>query len=643
MNVRLKNRRVTEDKLKGYLDQVVLAPSLVTAIDDAEINDAYLQHLMALNAKLRYAARHQPPPAATGASSSSSDLMLPSETAAFREVETQLHKLKARAVTRVREFLLAKMNELKKPKINVQMVQQNTLLPMKYLVTFLADNAPDVEEEFRDVYAETMSKILMSVFKSYHTGLLKLHEEVATRTDLIVVEEQSLKGLFSSKINLSKQKDTFSMGEREKLLDPHLAAAPPIILHVAEAEKLKLPYEALFRSLHQHLMNSATAEYLFLIDFFQGNTADPNNNSNSDAHTSNASTSSILRPRDLFLRVFAKTLSLCLEHLENYLFTCYDAIGLLLMVRVTHAQRLVMDKRRIPVLDSFFDRVTSLLWPRFKTVFDVNLQSVRHAKVKKLGAIDLHPHYVIRRYAEFAASVLSLSLHTQGFATDDERVCSTLMRQHGAGDMVLNSLALLRDEVLALLARLAEQHKHPKDKCVFLINNADLVLALFHDKRIISEETAKLDDLLAQQRELFVEEELVAAYGKLIAFVRQNESAVVGTKQQQQQQAGGGNATSSGGGELQVDAAQVEKIVREFAATWKRGIEQMNSNVMTYFSNFRNGMEILKQVLTQLLLYYTRFVEIVKKSFARAPPPFTQDIVTTQEILYEIKKYSRSF
>ncbi|KAG3116726.1 hypothetical protein PI124_g4717 [Phytophthora idaei] len=63
----------------------------------------------------------------------------------------------------------------------------------------------------------------------------------------------------------------------------------------------------------------------------------------------------------------------------------------------------------------------------------------------------------------------------------------------------------------------------------------------------------------------------------------------------------------------------------------------MNGNVMTYFSNFRNGMEILKQVLTQLLLYYTRFVEIVKRSYQR-PPPFNSEIITTQEILYEIKK-----
>lgn len=62
--------------------------------------------------------------------------------------------------------------------------------------------------------------------------------------------------------------------------------------------------------------------------------------------------------------IFAKTLSLCLENLENYLFNCYDAIGLLLMIKVTIGFRLIMQRRRIAVLDSFFDRITMLLWPR---------------------------------------------------------------------------------------------------------------------------------------------------------------------------------------------------------------------------------------------------------------------------------------
>ncbi|KAE9024657.1 hypothetical protein PF011_g3409 [Phytophthora fragariae] len=323
--------------------------------------------------------------------------------------------------------------------------------------------------------------------------------------------------------------------------------------------------------------------------------------------------------------------------MENYLFTCYDAIGLLLMIRLTYAQRLVMEKRRIPCLDAYFDRVALLLWPRFKAVFDLNLMSVKNAKVKKLGHIDLHPHFVIRRYAEFASSILSLSLYTQQnqsskSGNDDSAISSAQMHENGAGDMVLSNLSVMRDEILSLLTRLSEQHSNAKDKCVFLINNVDLVLTHFEERRVISDETSKFEELLAGQREKFVEEELVTYYAKLIQFVRQHEQVTLGK----------GASGASAGGSQQVDTAQIEKIVREFAATWKAGIEKMNGNVMTYFANFRNGMEILKQVLTQLLLYYTRFVEIVKRSYQR-PPPFNAEIVTTQEILYEIKKYSRSF
>ena len=82
--------------------------------------------------------------------------------------------------------------------------------------------------------------------------------------------------------------------------------------------------------------------------------------------------------------------------------------------------------------------------------------------------------------------------------------------------------------------------------------------------------------------------------------------------------------------------------IREFASNWRTGIQQINEDVLAYFANFRSGTEILKQVLTQLLLYYTRFQDIIKKSWAK-PPSFTREIVSTATILMEIKKYSRTF
>ena len=82
--------------------------------------------------------------------------------------------------------------------------------------------------------------------------------------------------------------------------------------------------------------------------------------------------------------------------------------------------------------------------------------------------------------------------------------------------------------------------------------------------------------------------------------------------------------------------------VRDFATNWRAGIQQVNDDVMAYFANFRNGMEILKQVLTQLLLYYSRFQDIIKKTWSRTPA-FARDIVSTANILLEIKRFSRIF
>jgi len=118
----------------------------------------------------------------------------------------------------------------------------------------------------------------------------------------------------------------------------------------------------------------------------------------------------------IVFRIFGRTLSLILENVEHYLINCFDAVGLLLMIRVsiplsvsipfvrfmlwcmkvTHAQRLIMQRRRIPTLDPFFDRLSMLLWPRFKQVFDANVKSIKGAHEKRLGPIDLSPHFVSR-------------------------------------------------------------------------------------------------------------------------------------------------------------------------------------------------------------------------------------------------------
>lgn len=275
---------------------------------------------------------------------------------------------------------------------------------------------------------------------------------------------------------------------------------------------------------------------------------------------------------------------------------------------------MIMQKRRIPVLDSLFDRINMLLWPRLKLILDANMKSIETANPKKLGAVSKNPHYVTRRYAEFSASIFTLhgGMESLGIAG-------------GGEDMLLNDLAAIRSGVLELMKRLANEVSNSKQRLVFLINNYDQVLTVFSERNVVGDETARFEELLSHHRSLYVEEELMDSFSTLISFVQRAEPQV-----------------QQGASEADLDANAVLSIARDFASTWKAGIEAIYQNTLEYFANFRNGMEILKQVLTQLLLYYTRFQDIIKKSaLGRRQPGILKELVSTATILVEIKKYSR--
>lgn len=202
------------------------------------------------------------------------------------------------------------------------------------------------------------------------------------------------------------------------------------------------------------------------------------------------------------------------------------------------------------------------------------------------------------------------------------------------GDILLNDISALQDEMILLLHRLSEKHSSNKMKIVFLINNIDQIISIFQERRVSGRELNRFFDLFMRQRELFVEEELLQSFSKMIAFVHQTEQYINKTDHLSN------NKATIEGQKLEINVQVVESLVHDFATHWKQGIELINRNVLSYFSNFRNGMEILKQVLTQLLLYYTRFQDIIRKVWRSNPPAFCKDLIGTSVILAEIKKFA---
>ncbi|XVF73980.1 hypothetical protein PTKIN_Ptkin13bG0025000 [Pterospermum kingtungense] len=562
MGLKLKNRKVAESKLAKFVEDIIVPPRMVDIIVDGEVNDEYMRTLDILSKKLKFVEV---------------DPMVKASKA-LKDVQPELEKLRQKAVSKVFDFIVQKLQALRKPKTNIQILQQNVLLKYKYVISFLKEHSKEVYGEVRAAYIDTMSKVLSAHFRAYIQALEKLQLDIATSNDLIGVETRSSSLFSRGREPLKNRSAVFALGERLNVLKE--IDQPALIPHIAEASGLKYPYEVLFRSLHKLLMDTATSEYLFCDEFFG--------------------------EESIFYEIFVGPFAVIDEHFNSILPNCYDAIGLMLMICIIHQHQLIMSRRRIPCLDSYLDKVNISLWPRFKMVFDMHLSSLRNANVKLLWEDDIHPHYVMRRYAEFTASLIHLNV------------------EYGDGQLELN-MGRLRMAIDDLVMKLATMFSKPKLKIVFLINNYDMTIAVL--KEAVPEGgkiQLHFEELLKSNTGLFVEELLVEHFSDLIKFVKTRASEDP-------------NASS----ERPITVAEVEPLVKDFASRWKAAIELMHKDVITSFSNFLCGMEILRAALTQLLLYYTRLSDCIKR--INGGTALNKDLVSISSIMYEIRKYSRTF
>lgn len=573
-----------------YVSSVVVSPQLVRQICEEEINEDYLQYLSELNKKLDHVKQIEMQ-------------KLPSCAQSTPELE----KLRTKAVSRIKDFLLQKINALKKPKTNLQILQRNVLVRFKFFTQFLTEHHPPVADEVKQHYVATMSGVYLKQFRTYVSSLQKLELEYSpTKADTLVSNEWQTAGGAASRfldglglgksVNLKDKGNVFSLSGRDSILKE--LEKDPIIAH-AHKDKVKYYHEQIFRSHQMLLVDTATSEFLFLDDFFGSRGG-----------------------HQLFVEVFGKTTQFFLDSLEQFLANCWDSVGLLLMIRIVEFYRKCMQRRQVSCLDSYLDALQLQLWPHLRRVLDANVSSLRKASQQNITVpTNTHPHLVTRRYAELAASICALSSPESS----------------GLPDTLQQPLQAMQQEVCALLSTMATKLDSPENGLVFLVNNYDLVLTVFHERHLPRNATAAFEDLLRAQVQKFVENQLMRHFPDLVAFVKATEPLVADIDEASAR-AGGQQAPPPG-----VDVQKLEQVVKSFARTWKQETDRIHQYVMVSFTNFSNGMEILKQVLTQLLLYYTRLQKVIRKSFPQQNPAFAHELVSSTTILAEIKQYSRSF
>lgn len=570
MNVRLKNRQAVRSHLSQLVDELVVPGAMISTILDSPVTEQeFLEQLHELNNKINFAKE-----------------LSFRETLACSDIQDIVDRLKLKAVSKIREFILQKIYSFRKPMTNYQ-IPQNTLLKYRFFYQFLLANERTVAKEIRDEYVDTMSKIYYSYFKSYSSRLLKVqYEEVADKDDLMGVEDTAKKGFFS-KPSLKSRNTIFTVGQRGAILSPAELEGPILVPHTAQRGDSRYPYETLFRSQHFALLDNGCREFLFLCDFFMvtGNSA-----------------------LDLFNCIMGKTLSMFLKSMSTYVSDCYDSIAVFLCIHIILRFRAITAKRNIPALDRYWEAVLELLWPRFEMILEMNIHSIRNTDPQKLGVLDTRPHYITRRYAEFSSAIVSIN---QTFPNE---------RTHAL-------LGQLQVEVENFVLKMAAEFPSRRDQLIFLINNYDMMLSVLMERAADdSKEVEGFQQLLLARTQEFIEEILSAPFGGMIAFVKEAESLM--EKGQLDR--------------LKNDETRITQLVRGFSSSWKQSVEAMSQDVMRSFTNFKNGTSIIQGALTQLIQYYHGFHKILNQPTFRSLA-VRSELINLHHLMVEVKKHKPNF
>ncbi|CAO3607343.1 unnamed protein product [Cunninghamella echinulata] len=577
MNIRLRNRKAVETRLGKVLQGMVIPPYVIKKITEGEVDEVWLQYLLGVNKQMKFVKTNQNKPIKS-----------------LRNVGPELEKLRLKAASTIRDFFVSKIHSLCVPNTNIQIMQQSVFLKYKELHYFVLERHQDAAAEIKQTYINSLRWYFHNHFDRYAKGLSKLQTLTADKSDLIGVEEHTRKsgGLFSSsKLVLKDKMNLFALGDRMDTL--RLQEPGVILVHVAEDKDMRYQFEQLFRSFNLTLIDNASSEYLFIYEFFSKDPSKAADNAKS-----------------IFQQIFESTEKVGLNFTKAYVESSFDTVGILLCIRINTQLALELQRRHVPALESYTNSTNMLLWPRFQYLMTMHVDSLRKISNNKSllsGVKDIHPHYITRRYAEFAASLLVLN--------------------DGYEDAILtNSVQKLRNEFEALLSRMANEFSDNLRKTAFMINNYDLIVSVFQEahNRTVDIELDHVKQILSLHISAFVDEQLKPYFGGMVACVKQWENkSQIGKKEQSELER----------------VAELERISAQFAQSWRTSISSINSSVIQYFSNFKNGTTVLHAVLGQLIVYYTKFMDILDdcKMTNRLQP------ISVQTVMVEIKKFRSTF
>jgi len=585
LRVQSANRANAERALGDAIESLALEPELIHAVFRADVGaDAFMSSLEVLGNKLD-AVR---------------EMKSRKASLAVNEVAPELEKLRVKAVDRTWAFLYGEFTSLKKPRTNVQLVQENTLAKYAPLIAFLRERGQEVYWEVKSTYVDIVGRVLKTSLSSYLESLKLVSKQPRPRVALAAKKAKAasassagdvaasaatvLAGMFASATVSTPASSgdgnadcdgLFVLGDRARALRA-AETEPPIVVH-RQSDKVKqecFDYEELFRSAHRLLIDTATFEYAFCEVFWRGE-------------------------RDVFESVFTAPLAAYNTFVaQGALQVAHDAVGLLVAIRVNNAHRRVMSRRRVPALDAYIDNVNMTLWPNFKSACDVHIKSLNDMQ-QSFEPSPESPSFIVRRYANLVGALTRVAHARIADSSDETEVVNQV-------DVFLDRLRQSLYECLSV-KMCASLKDSPRARSAYLVKSYDYICTILSsltdddddeddddDDDDNGRASANLSTKLASLH--FFEEKLATETKSFIAHIMVDRFARLMTLARSLGSSSPENAT---------DTSAVRDALAEFQKTWRDALKSVYEDCSSCFTarDWRTN-DLFRRCMAELLSVY---------------------------------------
>ncbi|KAK9247101.1 Sac2 family-domain-containing protein [Lipomyces tetrasporus] len=345
LNRRLENRRELESRLSGLIEDLFIPPSVIQNVIEGEINSQWITTIEILSTRLKRMELFK-----AEAHSISTSVAL------IEEIEPVLRMLADKAVERIRDFFVQKIKTLRVANVNAQVILYSVLLKFRQLYSFLAYVNRQLADDIAQGYVNTMRWYYSSNFSRYLKALEKLKVQSVDRSALLGQTESSRMLPSSRTPYASATRDPLILGRRINIV---FSTDSSVMMESTAEQNSDVHWmEIGFRSFNLALMDNICAEYLFIVDFFTFKSAD--------------------QQSQLFQEIFQPTFQLGEQYCQKLLeMTLYDAFGILLCIRITQLLTFELQRRKVPVMESYCNRLNMILWPRFQQIMDAHSDNLR--------------------------------------------------------------------------------------------------------------------------------------------------------------------------------------------------------------------------------------------------------------------------